>query len=107
MELLAMILLPLPLGLLIKNRVVAFLAYITAYCFLFTFQSTSLVIEWAGGSTAAFGPYPEANSADVWGYGVVNLVLLLVGLGLVALGAKLRTRRTASRAQSLDPMPTR
>jgi hypothetical protein len=107
MELLATILLPLPLGLLLNSRMAAFITYIAIHGFLFTFQSTSLLIEWAGGSTKAFGPYPDADSAAVWAYGAVNLVIFLVGLGLVWLGSTLRARRRSDRPLSLDPTPVR
>jgi hypothetical protein len=53
---------------------------------VFTFQSVDLIIEWAGGSKAAFGPYPNADKSEIWSYGVVNLVIFAAGLGLVALG---------------------
>lgn len=105
MELIIMLLAPFPLGLLVQSRVGAYLAYIALHAFAFTFQSLMLVIEWAGGSTAAFGAYPEASSSDLLAYGAVNLVIYLLGLGLVALGQRVQSWRRSRRpgAVSLDP----
>jgi hypothetical protein len=52
-----------------------------------------LVIEWVGGSKDAFGPYPKADKPEVWSYGVVNLVIFAVGIGLVLLGHRVAARR--------------
>jgi len=90
MELLLTVLVPFPLGFAVRNRMAAYIAYIALHAFVFTFQTLNLLIEWVGGSEHAFGTYPDANSSDVWGYGVVNLVIYLVGLGLVALGHRTR-----------------
>ena len=104
MELIIMVLVPLPLGLFVRNRTAAFLAYIALHAFVFTFQTAMLVMEWANGSTEAFGPFPDASNEDVWGYGIVNLVIYGVGLGLVALGARIRARRT-TRQNSVELAP--
>ncbi len=95
MELIVMILVPLPLGLLVRNRTAAYLTYIAIHAFVFTFQTANLLMEWANGSTEAFGSFPEFNNEDVWGYGIVNLVIYGVGLGLVTLGSRIRTKRNA------------
>ena len=104
-----MLLLPLPIGFLVRNRIGAFLAYIAVHAFVFTFQSLSLLIEWVGGSPAAFGPYPDAASSNVFSYGLVNLVIYAAGLGLVYLGSRLGARRRARAAGpvSLDPAGSR
>ena len=90
MELLLMILLPLPLGFLIRSRLVAYLAYIGAHSFVFTFQSMALLRLWVGGDYAAFDKDPEVTP---WPYVLVNLAIYAVGLGLVALGHRLGRRR--------------
>ncbi len=110
MELILMILipLPLPLGLLVRSRMAAFVAYIAIHSFVFTFQTANLLIEWINGSTHAFGPYPEFSNEDVWGYGIVNLVIYAMGLGLVTLGHRIRSRRAAQPASvELDPAGAR
>lgn len=98
MELIVMILIPLPLGLFVRNRTAAYMAYIAIHAFVFTFQTANLVMEWANGSTEAFGSFPDFNNEDLWGYGIVNLVIYSIGLGLVTLGCRLRTKRNARRS---------
>ena len=106
MELVLMILVPFPLGFLVRNRLVAFVAYIAVHAFVFSFQTLNLLLEWIGGSEEAFGPYPAASTGNVVGYGVVNLAIYAVGLGLVYLGHRLGSRRRERRsgAVHLDPM---
>lgn len=106
MALVLMVLAPFPLGFLLKSRVWAYLAYIALHAFVFTFQTLTLIIEWVGGSEAAFGPYPDASTEQLWGYGAMNLLIYLVGLGLVVLGHRVRTwrRRGRSGAVNLDPV---
>jgi hypothetical protein len=97
MALIIMILAPFPLGYFLRNRLAAFVAFIAVHSFVFTFQSLSLVIEWAGGSQEAFGPYPQASDGNVLSYAAVNLVIYLVGFGLVMLGHRLGSKRRASK----------
>lgn len=101
MELIVLIVSAFPLGFFVRRRTAAFIAYIAIHSFVFTFQSVELIIEWAGGSSDAFGPYPDADSGQVWAYGAVNLVIFAVGLGLVALGHHLADRRR-HRSAALD-----
>ncbi len=105
MELIVMILTAFPIGYLVRKRLAAFVVYIGVHSFVFTFQTASLIIEWAGGDTAAFGPFPMASTDHVWGYAEVNLAIYLVGLALVFLGNRMATRR-ANRlgAVNLDPV---
>lgn len=95
MELIVMIVVAFPIGFLIRNRIAAYIAFIALHGFVFVFQSLMLVIEWVGGSKDAFGSYPKADKAEVWSYGAVNLVIFLVGLGLVLLGQKVASRRNS------------
>ncbi len=100
-----MILTAFPIGYLIKQRLAAFVIYIGVHSFVFTFQTASLLIEWAGGDDAAFGSYPNASTANVWGYALVNLAIYLVGLALVFLGNRVATgRANRSAAVNLDPV---
>lgn len=105
MELLLTILLPLPLGFLLRSRLTAYLVYVAAHAFVFTFQTATLVIDWVGGDEAAFGPYPVASTDAVYGYGAVNLVIYLVGLGLVALGHRLGRKRRGAAPAAIDLAP--
>jgi predicted Na+-dependent transporter len=94
-----MLVVPVLIGLFVRPRLTAFVAYLAAYGFLFTFQSILLIIQWAGGATKVFGDFPKAGSGGAWSYGLVNLVLLVVGLGLLTgttvLAARWRARRAA------------
>ncbi len=84
------------LGYFIKDTRVAVALYLAGEALVFGFQSASLIIEWASGtSTAAFGAFPDHSPSNVWGYGVVNLVITVIGIGLVMLGARTARRRAA------------
>ena len=97
MELLLLIA-PLPLGFFLRSRMAAFVAYIALHSFVFTFQSTSLTLSWVRGSDEAF----ESSGATPWPYLLVNAVIYGIGLGLVALGAWLRQRRSSRRTAPVD-----
>ena len=102
MELLLVIIAPFPLGFVLRNRTAAFIAYIAAAQFVFTFQTAWLLLDWGGGDEAAFGgPFPDHDLGQVFGYGAINATIFVVGLGLVTLGARLgRSRRNmASRVE--------
>jgi hypothetical protein len=88
----ATLLLALPIGFLVRERLAAFTAYAVVYLWAFVFQSVYLLLEYADGSREAFQPdtFPAA-------YGVVTGGVLVVGCGLVALGRWLR-RQTSSRS---------
>jgi hypothetical protein len=103
MNLIYTVLVALPLGLFLPSRSTALLAYLLAGSYLFSFQTTSVILDWLGHvSPSAFGPFPEgfpakASTSEMIGYGVVNAVITLIGIGLVLLGARIRTRREAKR----------
>ncbi len=86
------------IGFFMKRTGAAALTYLVLGSFVFTFQSVLLVTEWASGSEAAFGPFPDADSERVIGYGVVNLLITTVGVGLVLLGAKVGAKRAAKKS---------
>lgn len=94
---LILILTAFPIGFFIRSRPTAYITYITAELFLFTFQSMSIVLDWAGGETDALGgPFPDYEMGQFLGYGLINLVIFAIGLGLVTLGARVRSRRRAT-----------
>jgi fatty acid desaturase len=104
-ELIVMILVAFPIGFFIKNRLAAYVVYIAVHSYVFTFQSTALIIEWAGGSDSAFGEFQKSSTSDTFSYGIVNLVIYAVGLGLVTLGYRLGSRRRARRTQAVQLEP--
>ena len=78
-----------PLGYFMRDRLAAGIVYAVAYLWAFTFQTLYLQLD-MGGSNPAFetGTFP-------WPYGLVALTILLVGLGLVHVGHRVRRRRRA------------
>jgi hypothetical protein len=82
------VLVALPLGYLVRSRLVASTTYAVLYLWAFGFQSVYLLLEAMDGSTSAFRPgeFPVA-------YGVMTLLVLGVGLALVRLGGWARSRR--------------
>ena len=102
MELVLMVLLPFPLGFRVRQRLVAFVAYTAAHAFVFTVQTALLVLEWAGGSSRAFGGvFPEHRLSEFLGYVAVNLIIYAVGLGLVVLGHRAASTRRDTPASSV------
>jgi len=102
MILLLMVVAAFPVGYLVKSRPYALIAFLFAALFLFSFQTLNLLVSWLSGDSTAFGSTPEAfpieaDSGEVVAYGVVNLVIILVGLGLVLLGNRVAARRAAKR----------
>ncbi|MDG6110265.1 hypothetical protein Daura_20595 [Dactylosporangium aurantiacum] len=100
MELILMLLLPFPIGFFVRNRLAAFVTYIAAHSFVFTFQTMELLREWVRGSTDAFPA--EVTDFDALPYGIVNLVIFGVGLGLVWLGHRLGSKRRKPRTVDLS-----
>lgn len=84
------VLLALPLGLLCRQRLVANTAYAVAYLWAFTYQSVYLLVDSPARSDAG-EPFP----AGVFplSYGVMTLLVLVVGFGLVEAGHRLGERR--------------
>jgi hypothetical protein len=97
----------LPIGFLVGRRLTALLTYLVVDSFFFTFQSIGVLLTWMSGSAglgggSGFGDAPagsfpiDYSHSEYIGYGVVNLVITLVGTGLVLLGVRIRARCTAS-----------
>ncbi|MCO7220788.1 hypothetical protein [Klenkia sp. PcliD-1-E] len=105
MEIIVLVLVPLPLGLLVRSRTAGFVAYTALHAFVFTFQSVALVVGWVSGTgRSAFGPYPAADTGEVWAYGVVNLLVYAAGLALLVAGQRIGARRRARRS-AVDVAP--
>jgi hypothetical protein len=99
MELIVTLAVAFPLGYFIRQRLVAYLAYVALHSFGFTFQSTQLTREWVGGSAHAF---PKNADTVPWAYGLINLAIYGLGLGLVTLGGVVAARRMARTPGAVD-----
>ena len=103
MNIIYTVLFALPIGLLVRPRGTAVLAYLAVGSWVFAFQSVTVLLSWLGhDGRSAFGPFPTAlpaasDSSEVFGYGAVNLVITLVGVGLVLVGHRIRSRRLERR----------
>lgn len=98
-----------PIGFLVRQRVSAVALFLAADALLFTFQTVGVLLVWMagepgifGGDHGAFGPAPttfplEYSGSEVVSYGMVNLVIVLVGIGLTLLGHRTASRRAARR----------
>ena len=112
MNLLFTILAAFPLGFLVSRRQTALLSYLIVDSFIFSLQSLNLLLTWmSGGSglggSSGFGdtpsgPFPiDYSSSEVIAYGGLNAIITLVGIGLVLLGSRVRTRRTTHDAHDV------
>lgn len=103
MSLVYTILIAFPLGFFLRERSTALLSYLLAGSYLFSYQNTGVLLDWLGHhSPSAFGPFPngfpaEASRAETTGYGLLNLVITVAGIGLVLLGQWWATRRRAAK----------
>lgn len=101
MNIILTILIGFPLGYLIHSRRTAITAYVLVDCYLFTFQTAFLLMQWVDGDDHAFGGHGRAWSAErttqVFSYLVLNGVIVAIGIGLVIVGHRIRARRTARR----------
>ncbi|HEY3631774.1 MAG TPA: hypothetical protein VGL21_12775 [Jatrophihabitantaceae bacterium] len=99
MELVVMIVVAFPLGYFVRDRLVAILSYVAIHSFVFSFQNMQLTREWVGGSTEAFPKNPKSTP---WDYGVVNVAIYAVGLGLVVLGHWAAAKRQARNSAAVN-----
>lgn len=103
MNLVYTVLLAFPIGFFVQSRGIAVLSYLLAGSYLFSYQNTTVLLDWLGHSSpSAFGPFPNsfpatASTSETIGYGLVNLVITLVGVGLVVLGHRIARSRRAKR----------
>ncbi len=93
------------LGFFVPQRNWALVAYLIADSFVFSFQTLNVLLTWMGangglGGAKAFGPFPTGfpvtyKQSEVFAYGVVNLVITAVGVGLIFGAHRLAAKRTA------------
>jgi hypothetical protein len=82
------ILCALPLGYFVRNTVAAYLGYVAAFAYAFSFQNVYLLMDWYNGNSAA---YPDEGFPI--SYLAVTLAVYLTGFALVTAGRRLRRRR--------------
>ncbi len=89
------LLLAFPLGFFFRSRLTAGVIFGFAWMWAFTYQSVYLLVDTLGGSKVFIpGEFP-------WAYGVISLAIGLVGVGLLALGHLLGTKRRNKAALSV------
>lgn len=79
-----------PAGYLLSSRLAATTTYAIAYLWAFVFQTLYLTLDSLSGTSSNPAFTPEEFP---WSYGVVTLLVLVVGLGLVQAGHWLGSRR--------------
>ncbi len=91
------------IGYFVKKPGIAIVTYLALDAIVFSYQSVGVLLDWmADKPPVAFGPSPKAlpveySNSELWGYGLVNLAIIAVGIGLVVLGARISARRAARR----------
>lgn len=92
-----------PVGYFITTRLLAILTYLSAGAIVFGFQSVGIVLDWlSNNQPVAFGSSPTHfpitySHSQFWGYGLLNLVVFILGVGLTVLGGHVATRRASRR----------
>ncbi len=92
------------IGFFVQQRGLAIVTYLALDAMVVAYQGVSVLLNWmADEPPVAFGPSPsgafpiEYSTSETWGYGVINLAITTVGVGLVVLGTRVRARRAAGR----------
>jgi hypothetical protein len=91
-----------PLGLLLRSRSEAYIAYVALFLFLYVSTAVTLLVEWAGGSTIAFGPFPRADTGQMWSFVGLSAAAFVVGALLVQWGSVVQRRRAVRRTGAVD-----
>lgn len=103
MNIIFTVLFALPIGYFVKQRGLAVVAYLAVDAIVFGFQSVTVLLDWLSNSPpVAFGPSPTGfpitySSGELLAYGVVNLIVIAVGVGLTVLGTVIAKRRSVKR----------
>lgn len=90
------------IGFFVKARLLSAALYLSLFSLVFSMQTLHLLMDWFSGSEEAFGAAPSTLPTDydlgsVLGYCAVNLIIATIGTGLVVLGARIGTQRSARR----------
>ena len=94
------ILLAFPLGFFLSSRLAANTAYAIAYLWAFVFQGIYLMLDSISDGKTLNDEPAFVSDEFPWQYGVVTLLIFLVGFGLVALGHRLGRGRRVRRQES-------
>ena len=80
------------IGFFVKQRATAILTYLALDAILFTYQTVNVLHDsWLDQGRV------NVTDSTLAGYGVVNLVIIAIGVGLVVLGTVVSQRRAAKR----------
>jgi hypothetical protein len=95
-----------PLGFFLRSRLAANTAYAIAYLWAFVFQGIYLMLDSLSNGKALNDDPAFVADEFPWQYGVVTLLILVVGFGLVSLGHRVgRGRRERRQASSRSSRP--
>jgi hypothetical protein len=95
------------IGFFVRSRGTAVVVYLIAAGFVFTFQTLDVLLSWMSGAegitgSGAFGPFPDGlpldyQQSEVYAYGIVNLLIVAVGVGLTLGAHRIARRRAATK----------
>jgi len=89
-----------PLGFFLSSRLAANTAYAIAYLWAFVFQGIYLMLDSISNGKTLNDEPAFVSDEFPWEYGVVTLLIFLVGFGLVALGHRVGRGRRERRQES-------
>ena len=89
-----------PLGFFLSSRLAANTAYAIAYLWAFVFQGIYLMLDSISNGKTLNDDPAFVSDEFPWEYGVVTLLIFLVGFGLVALGHRVGRGRRERRQES-------
>ena len=89
-----------PLGFFLSSRLAANTAYAIAYLWAFVFQGIYLMLDSISNGRTLNDEPAFVSDEFPWEYGVVTLLIFLVGFGLVALGHRVGRGRRERRQES-------
>ncbi len=102
MNLIVSILIAFPLGFFVPSRLAAQVSFAALYLFFYVSTAVVLLIDWAGGSKEAFGPYPDGDGGQILSFVVISAAVFAIGALLVHAGSAVRRRRASRHAAGVD-----
>ena len=89
-----------PIGFFVTSRLAANTAYAIAYLWAFVFQGIYLMLDSISNGKTLNDEPAFVSDEFPWEYGLVTLLIFLVGFGLVALGHRVGRGRRERRQES-------